>query len=299
MTDFEILLRLWKSGLRIESFIAIDTAYGHRSQYDPALDALAIFFAPCRTFSFASGAKYAEAAGRQPALFGGANLFIYCDAAAVPTELFKEAASAALLPGFCAFELSNSGGRHGERPPPLEYLLPPKLQALNAYGGLGGSSMAILRKLPEGARGFERHPLEHVDDEMLDWPSGHSRSAHVDDAVKWLEANARARAAEHNMRLFRVVHAKRMPVRSSPSREASLVGVRRPGDEIIAETVQPDGWVRLSPEADTYAGFQHYDSAQEMWMLRHADDVGELLREVVLDGRGEDIDDDDWLPDLV
>jgi hypothetical protein len=35
-----------------------------------------------------------------------------------------------------------------------------------------------------------------------------------------------------------------------------------------------------------------------MYMLIRADDVGELMREVVLDEKGISIDDDGWLPDI-
>ena len=68
---------------------------------------------------------------------------------------------------------------------------------------------------------------------------------------------------------------------------------------ILAATA--DGWVRLSRELDTYAGYSNFnaDARAEMWMLTRADDVGELLREVVLDGRGEEIDDEGWLPEVV
>ena len=91
-----------------------------------------------------------------------------------------------------------------------------------------------------------------------------------------------------------------MAVRSGPSREARLVGGMGTGDEVIVDEVRADGWVRLSPTLDAYAGYERYDALrQPMWMLTAADDVGELLREVVLDERGGSIDDDDWLPELV
>lgn len=90
-----------------------------------------------------------------------------------------------------------------------------------------------------------------------------------------------------------------MPVRSLASRTADLVGTRRHGEEVIVSEVTDDGWVRLSRELDTYAGYTHFDNCgNAMWMLTRADDVGELLREVVLDGNGNEIDDDGWLPEL-
>ena len=71
---------------------------------------------------------------------------------------------------------------------------------------------------------------------------------------------------------------------------------------MIVDEVTADGWVRVSRELDTWAGYQNYRddaAAKDLWMLIRADDVGELLREVVLDDRGEEIDDDSWMPDLV
>ena len=90
-----------------------------------------------------------------------------------------------------------------------------------------------------------------------------------------------------------------MAIRDGPSRSANIAGARSTGDEVIAEEVTADGWVRVSRELDTYAGYQHYDASKPLWMLIHADDVGELMREVVLDGNGEEIDDDGWMPELV
>ena len=89
-----------------------------------------------------------------------------------------------------------------------------------------------------------------------------------------------------------------MPVRKLPSRDADIAGARATGEEVIADVVRTDGWVKLS-HADTYAGWQAYSrEADEMWMLRCADDVGELLREVVIDENGREVDDDMWLPEM-
>ena len=120
-----------------------------------------------------------------------------------------------------------------------------------------------------------------------------------DEAAHWLATHSRERAAQHGARLFKVVYAPRMPVRAEPSRTAAIVGVRAVGDEVIAEEVSDDGWVRLSRELDTYAGYRHFDNCgKPMYMLIRADDVGELMREVVLDEKGISIDDDGWLPDI-
>lgn len=116
LTDFEILLGLWSRGLVVESVVAIDLAYSRkvdnlwRDEYVEALDALAVFFSPCRLTSFGSSNEYVAACSRSPEVYGRANLFLYCDAGAVPYETFKETASAALDDGALAFELANSGG---------------------------------------------------------------------------------------------------------------------------------------------------------------------------------------------
>ena len=107
--------------------------------------------------------------------------------------------------------------------------------------------------------------------------------------------------ATRAQRIFQVVFDKkpRMAVRDLPSRAAKIVGARKTGDEVIVEEVTDDGWVRVSNELDTVAGYRDYDPVKRRWMLIRADDVGELMRELVLDGDGHEIDDDSWLPELV
>ena len=81
-----------------------------------------------------------------------------------------------------------------------------------------------------------------------------------------------------------------MAVRSEPSRCAPLAGSRERGDEVIVDEVRRDGWVRLSP-LDAFAGWEHTPNPgkfrEVFFMLTQADDVGELLREVVLDANVE------------
>ena len=309
LTDFEILLGLWSRGVAIESVVAIDTSYkADKGSHLRALDALAVFFAPCRVFSCASAEDYSTAVAMQPELYGRANLFIYCDAAAVPYESFRQAASAALLDGSLAFELANVNRGHDGQLAPLEKWLPSHLKSGEA--GRDGSyfSMRILRKAgasPSASR-FEHEPLPHdaggggmgAGGTGGGGMGGASRCLR-DEAAYWLATHSRERAAQHGARLFKVVYAPRMPVRAEPSRTAAIVGVRAVGDEVIAEEVSIDGWARLSRELDTYAGYRHFDNCgKPMYMLIRADDVGELMREVVLDEKGISIDDDGWLPDI-
>ena len=54
---------------------------------------------------------------------------------------------------------------------------------------------------------------------------------------------------------------------------------------------------------DAYWGYETYSHGAEGYMLLHGEHVGqpalgELLREVLLDGQGGDIDADDWFPDV-
>ena len=89
-------------------------------------------------------------------------------------------------------------------------------------------------------------------------------------------------------------------MRSEPSRSASIAGARKTGDEVIVDEVTEDGWVRVSRELDAYVGYEHWNENQgEFWMLTRAEDVGQLMCEVAVDERGEEIDDDEWMPDMV
>lgn len=130
LTDFEIFLGLWEQGLVIQTIVAIDKAYTdsntnhEREECFDALNSLAAFFAPCQVFSFGSAEDYIAAVHRRPAVYGMANLFLYCDAAAVPRNIFEDVAVTALMPGAYAFELSNMGSGHCGEQSPLEKFLP-------------------------------------------------------------------------------------------------------------------------------------------------------------------------------
>ena len=47
--------------------------------------------------------------------------------------------------------------------------------------------------------------------------------------------------------LWRVVHGPMVAVRNGPSTEATIIGVRRPGDVLLASATPLDGWVQLAP----------------------------------------------------
>jgi hypothetical protein len=136
LTDFEVLLGLWREGVPIARIVAIDRAYALNAaqactphppnltesnltsphvaidrasaptaaqavpdDYAAALDSMAAFFPRARVFSFADADEYVAAAGRRPELFGGANVFVCCDSGGAP---FHETALAVLRPGACA-----------------------------------------------------------------------------------------------------------------------------------------------------------------------------------------------------
>jgi hypothetical protein len=319
LTDFEILLDLWSRGLTIESIVAIDMAYsGDDSDaffggYRRALSGLATFFAPARVFSFRHASDYLKAVEERQSLFGDANVFVSCDAAGVGHDLTMSVMASALSPGHMAFELSNAGrrGGHTTSRSPLEAYLPLSLQIKWQEGDGASFSMRCLRRKPGSTKRAAALPSQVLED-VTDLPSQVSSRAlgfesHMlslekrAEALSILRGGARARAAEHSLRVFRVVYAQgRMPVRAEPSRDAPLAGSRAMGDEVIAEEVRGDGWVRLSSSLDTYAGYEnHSASGAAMWMLTHAEDVGQLLEEVPIDCRGEAIDDDGWMPDWV
>ena len=307
LTDFEILLGLWSRGLRIESVIAIDSAYdaSHEdsAEYHRALSALAVFFSPARVTAFSSASAYEQAAARSPHIYARANALLYCDAASVPPEIFRATATAALLPGFCAFELANTAvvGKSGHgltmHNAPLASYLPPELRP---KPGDGKYSMRVLRRSASNdAAGLSGSTLESngsagtgdlvdvVDPMISERERGLSWRAR-DEALHYLQRTTRSRAAQAGKRVFTVVWAggPRMAVRSEPSRCAPLAGSRERGDEVIVDEVRRDGWVRLSP-LDAFAGWEHTPNPgkfrEVFFMLTQAEDVGELLREVVLD----------------
>ena len=302
LTDFEILLGLWSRGLAIESIVAVDEAYSrthkHHEQYHRALMALGVFFSSARVTAFASSGEYQAAASANPRRFAESNLFVWCDAAAVPREVFTSCALAALAPGQRAFELSNSGGRaHGHRglhEAPLISYLPAALRPLadsQRHYSMSAYVNEAADRLAETAE-----PLIDQDRDV---------AVPLDDfraAKTHLEATARQRAAAEGARLFTVVFdTSRVPVRKAPSRAAEIAGARGKGEEVIVEEVRSDGWVRLSP-LDTWLGWERHADAldgQERFMLTSAHDVGEILREVVLDEHGHEIDDEAWMPELM
>ena len=342
LTDFEILLDLWSRGQRIESLVAIDTAYDQKANRESrALAAMAIFFAPARVFSFGSSEDFLAAVAASPGLYGEANVVVYCDAAAVPHDTWTKIACAALLPGYRAFELANSHPSVGCQLSPLNSYLPPRLQ--HRHTATGGSTMRCVRLKPNSTASLDDGDIKENGqpprplrlrqvrpaggelEDVLDPLIRHEERAQPHslrlEAIAELKANAMERAEAHGKRMFRVVfdgtpaqkkagQPGRMPVRSAPSRDALIAGARTKGDEIIVDVVKDDGWVRLSP-LDTYAGYEMLPQApehdsnakkansthKEMWMLIRADDVGELLEEIVLDGKGKEVN-DAWMPSL-
>ena len=329
LTDFEILLDLWSQGVVIESVVAIDTAYaGGGGEHARALSSLSIFFAPAKIYSFGSSADYLAACEASPSLYGEANLFVYCDAGAVPHEVFSDCACAALLPGCMAFELSNSGGGRCNRALALDTYLPERLRSSRTSNGsssmrcmrcVGGPSASSAAAVAGG--GASKRRLDDVDDPLIRQDERAQPHSLFVEAVAHLNEHARERAESAGLSIFRVVYKgtgkeragalPRMPVRAEPSRNAAIAGSRTQGDEILVDEVRVDGWVRLS-DLDTYAGYQaggcsaghdepsgKPEKPREMWMLIRADDVGELLQEVILDGDGKEVDDDDWMPGLV
>lgn len=330
LTDFEILLDLWSRGLRIESICAIDTAYKKTDNVEErALSALAIFFAPAKVFSFSSSDDYAAACAAMPHLYGHANVFVYCDAGAVPHEAWTKCACAALLPGYRAFELVNAGRHSSRRKSALDEYLPERLQ--HRHTTVGCSTMRSVRFKPGGGgwgggsgssgnRGSSSQ-LEDVDDPLIRQEERAQPHSLYVEAVEHLKKTAKQRAEVNpHLRMFRIVfegtpeqkrlnQPGRMPVRAEPSRTATIAGARAKGDEILVDEVREDGWVRFS-ELDTYCGYEAAPHAsehaaseevrkpKEMWMLIRADDVGQLLEEIALDGSGKEVN-DEWMPSLM
>lgn len=324
LTDFEILLDLWTRGLRIDSIVAIDTAYKQTDNVEErALSALAIFFAPAKVFSFASSDDYVAACEAAPQLYGEANVFVYCDAGAVPHEAWTKCACAALLPGYRAFELVNAGRHCSRQVSALDEYLPERLQ--HRHTTVGCSTMRSVRLRLSGGKGGgsgnSSSQLEDVDDPLIRQEERAQPHSLYVEAVHHLKQTSRQRLeANPHLRMFRVIfegtaeqkrmnQPGRMPVRAEPSRTATIAGARTKGDEILVDEVREDGWVKLS-ELDTYAGYEaaphvpeHGESdkprkQKDMWMLIRADDVGQLLEEVVLDGSGKEVN-DEWMPSLM
>ena len=307
LTDFEILLGLWQRGMTIESIVAIDSAYTNtnapleRDMYHRSLSAIGIFFSPARVTAFGSGNDYVAAAKAKPSLYANANLFLYCDAGAVPREVFTSCAIAALAPGHRAFELANSGGRgHGGRSlhdsPCIDHLprelrpVPDKQRNYSMTVFLHDKSQGTSELVP-----VHEPLIDQERDVAMPWDAFKAAKTH-------LEQTARQRAGKAGERLFKVVYSKsRVPLRQAPTRSAEIVGSRSTGDEIIVDEMHADGWVRLSP-LDTWLGWDRYGDAidgKAPFMLTSAPDVGEILREVLVDENGDEIDDDAWLPEMM
>jgi hypothetical protein len=322
LTDFECLLELWSRGCTIESFVAIDTAYSGHGQsvrdqqgYMESLAALARFFAPtCRVFSFTSSDDYIAAAALRPELYGRATMFLHCDSGEVADVHYKDAAATALLPGCCSYELWNVGGGLGapKRPPLLTHL-PQRLHSdLEAIYRRTRYTLGVLRRLATQERadgasaggadsaplvlqaGLGASVLEAVFDPSLASTEQVQAKRLTAEAVGWLESTARERAAKHGQRIFEVVHdagARMVLMRDAPSHHAKIAGARATGDEVIADEVRPDGWVRVCRMLDTREGFElwhHEREEQRKWMRLRDDDGGELMREVALDGDAEE-----------
>lgn len=299
LTDFEIVLGFWASGVRIESVVAIDPTYGtaesdEATQARKALAQFATFFAPARVFAFGSVEAYRTAAQLQPAVYGRFNCFVKCDANPVPLDEFLSAASN-LVPNALALELHNHGAGSGRRENgPLESYLPPTLR--HRKDGHSTSSVTVRRRLDwntaEPHQGPDvKHAHDNSFEDVSDPTEASTNPLPIDcnaEALKHLRATARERAAKRGLRMFRVVFSggPRMPLRKEPSRTSTLLGAIDTGDEVIVRAVRDDGWVQLS-ELDTYWGFRSSVSeaamATEGFMLTQADDVGQLLEEIILD----------------
>jgi hypothetical protein len=118
------------------------------------------------------------------------------------------------------------------------------------------------------------------------------------EARAWLETTQRDRARAAKQRIFRVVHGPRVAVRSSPSRQARIIGCKLPDDELMVAEERA-GWARLS-EFDDWWGMELARAAPageeeggdaadapgraEAWMLVDGAEVGlgALLKEVQL-----------------
>ena len=77
-----------------------------------ALDQLARIVAPATGRAFCACAALVDACLRDPHKFGGANIFVQCDASAIDAGAAKLASSCALAPGGFAYALYNSNGHH-------------------------------------------------------------------------------------------------------------------------------------------------------------------------------------------
>ena len=282
LTDFEILCGLQERGLPIEAVTLCDTVYGAHAP-NLAVQTLADFFWPARVAAFDSLSTLRHAAEEEPGRYGRASVFVHCDAADISKPQSHGLASLLLAPGAYWFQLSNSG-RHSH-----------------------------------SREGFQRRR-----DDATTTPARPSAADEMVSVVlSHLEGEqpllgTRELSAATGERIFRVVHGASVVVRSRPTREAGVVGIRAPGTEVLVAAddevtttvlAQPaagrdeaedwsqtlaagpshvrERWVRLSAydsSGDSRTGASDGGTKRDAWMLCDgaAIGLGPLLAEVAM-----------------
>lgn len=316
LADFEIMCDLRSRGYTIESVVAVDTAYEpmlddvdleavrRREQssllgggcttskatepFSKAAEQLATFFNEAKVFAFGSLEAYESARKSAPGLYGGCDIFVHCDAAAIPRERIRALSGIALAHDGMAFQLHNQStddednGAHG-KPDPGGDADDVRKQQRKHFRYLLRSASATScwakRTRPGTLKGYV---LEDVRDSRGDEDKEAAAKRRA-KASTFLNTTQRNRAFETGQRLFAVDH-RRVAVRDGPSRTASIIGARAAGDEVIASTgTDVDGWIKLSEDGD-YWGFEVESRGRETdaWMLVDGAELGlgVLLRHV-------------------
>jgi hypothetical protein len=291
LSDAEILCALTRAGRRIESIVAVDTAYeaDHRDseRHSAALTQLAAAFAPAAVYAFTSLDRYLHAVMLEPHTYGEATALVVCDASAITRSAASQAATAVLADGGCLCILSNlglgvsseEGAEHGggsdEDPCRSAALFKkdrnaPRRQYWRAQLREGSSIEAWVR---DGWRGGGVQTTKaddvlcRVADEECAEPAN-ERKGRREAAQRWLSVSNVERAQQLSLGLYKVVfegaatsykNGREVPqsvrqtvaVRAAPSVGSELVATRRRGDELLVAE-ERNGWVRLSEHDDEW-----------------------------------------------
>ena len=239
LTDFEILCGLQEKGLPIESIVFVDRCYaGSPKDCTEAFRLVAGFFDSARVCAFGSLDDLRQAAAAAPAEYGTATTYIHCDAEDIGGESSRALAARLLVSGGHAFQLHNNGRAHNSR---------------EAWRRRAESPSA-------GDPPRRRYDYEWA--RLLDSVSlGYSEGAEPLMTVRDIAQNLHV----DGVSLYRVVHSKDVVVRSAPSTEGRVLGLRKPGTEVLVgrEQIGADGkvWVQLRYE-DPLMQREHWTPAK-------------------------------------
>lgn len=207
LTDFEVLCGLQEMGLAIESIIFVDRIYASSWRtHKEAFKLVAGFFAYARVYAFGSSDELVLALEASPEVYGKATTYVHCDAEDFATHKSKALAGRLLVPGGHSFQLHNNGSASNSREAWRRRDWPKENRSWGRGDERGDDHFAsLLEQIHLG----QNHPL--------------------------VTPRAVARSLP-GTRVYRVVHTSAVVLRSAPSMEAKILGVRKPETEVVVES---------------------------------------------------------------